>query len=62
MKQGFALRECFAEDAVWHVPGGSTMAGTYRGRTEIFGFLGNLPKQTGGTYSSRLIDRWEEGR
>jgi ketosteroid isomerase-like protein len=56
MKQGFALRECFAEDAVWHVPGGSTMAGTYRGRTEIFGFLGNLPKQTGGTYSSRLID------
>ena len=29
-KEGFALRECFAEDAVWHVPGGGVMAGTYR--------------------------------
>lgn len=32
------------------------MGGTYRGRSEIFGFLGNLPKLTGGTYGSRLID------
>ncbi|MBA2296858.1 MAG: nuclear transport factor 2 family protein [Actinobacteria bacterium] len=55
-KQGFSLRECFAEHAVWHVPGTSVMAGTYRGRSEIFRFLGNLPKLTGGTYGSRLID------
>ncbi|MEJ7568258.1 MAG: nuclear transport factor 2 family protein [Gaiellaceae bacterium] len=55
-KQGFSLRECFAEDAVWSVPGTSVMAGTYRGRSEIFRFLGNLPKLTGGTYGSRLID------
>ena len=32
------------------------MAGTYRGRTEIFRFLANLPKLTNGTYGSRLID------
>lgn len=32
------------------------MAGTYRGRTEIFRFLATLPKQTNGTYGSRLID------
>jgi hypothetical protein len=32
------------------------MAGTYRGREEIFRFLGRLPKETGGTYGSRLID------
>ena len=41
-KQGFSLRDCFAEDAVWQVPGANVMAGTYAGRTEIFRFLGNL--------------------
>lgn len=55
-KQGFGLRDVFAEDAVWVVPGTSTMAGTYRGREAIFGFLGRLPKETGGTYGSRLVD------
>ena len=55
-KQGFALRDCFAEDAIWHVPGDNVMAGTYRGRAEIFRFLARLPKLTAGTYGSRLID------
>jgi len=32
------------------------MAGTYAGRSEIFRFLGNLPKLTNGSYGSRLID------
>ena len=32
------------------------MAGTYRGRSEIFRFLARLPKLTNGTYGSRLID------
>jgi ketosteroid isomerase-like protein len=55
-KEGFALRECFHEDAVWHVPGDGVMAGTYRGRSEIFRFLARLPKLTGGTYRSRVLD------
>lgn len=55
-KQGFALRDLFAPDAVWTVPGGGAMAGVYRGREEIFRFLGRLPKETGGTYASRLVD------
>ena len=55
-KDGFRLRGLFAEDAVWQVPGESVMAGTYRGREAIFSFLGRLPKETGGTYTSRLID------
>ena len=55
-KDGFKLRGLFAQDAVWHVPGENVMAGTYRGREAIFGFLGRLPKETGGTYASRLID------
>ena len=55
-KQGFALRDVFAADAVWVVPGESMMAGTYRGREAIFRFLGRLPKETGGTYRSHLLD------
>jgi uncharacterized protein len=55
-KEGFALRGIFAEDAVWTVPGRGAMAGVYRGRDEIFRFLARLPKETDGTYSSRLID------
>ncbi len=55
-KQGFALRDLFAADAVWTVPGDGAMAGAYRGREEIFRFLARLPKETGGTYTSRLLD------
>ena len=55
-KEGFALRDCFAEDAVWQVPGSGVMSGTYRGRTEIFRFLARLPKLTNGTYRSTFID------
>jgi ketosteroid isomerase-like protein len=55
-KEGFALRGLFAEDAVWTVPGTSVMAGTFRGREEIFRFLARLPKETGGTYGSELRD------
>jgi uncharacterized protein len=55
-KQGFALRNLFAPDAVWIVPGDGTMAGFHRGREAIFRFLARLPKATGGTYSSQLVD------
>ena len=55
-KEGLALRGLFAEDAVWTVPGRGVMAGTYRGREAIFRFLAKLPKETGGTYRSELID------
>jgi ketosteroid isomerase-like protein len=55
-KQGFALRDLFAHDAVWTVPGAGAMAGVYRGREEIFRFLARLPKETDGTYTSRLVD------
>jgi uncharacterized protein len=55
-KEGFALRGLFAQDAVWTVPGRSVMAGAYRGREEIFRFLGRLPKETEGTYGSELRD------
>ena len=55
-KQGFALRDLFASDAVWIVPGDGVMAGVHRGREAIFRFLARLAKETGGTYSSQLVD------
>ena len=55
-KDGFSLRDVFAHDCVWTVPGSGVMAGVYRGREEIFRFLARLPKLTNGTYGSRLID------
>lgn len=54
--EGLALRGLFADDAVWTVPGRGVMAGTYRGREEIFRFLARLPKETDGTYGSELVD------
>lgn len=55
-KEALALHGLFAEDATWVVPGRGVMAGTYRGRDEIFRFLGRLPKETDGTYASELVD------
>jgi len=55
-KEGLALRGLFAEDATWTVPGRGVMAGLYDGREAIFRFLVKLPRETGGTYSSELID------
>ena len=55
-KDGFALRSFFAEDAVWRIGGRSTLAGDYRGPREIVRFLGTLPRLTGGTYASSVID------
>jgi ketosteroid isomerase-like protein len=55
-REGLALRDCFAAEAVWHVPGTGVMSGTYRGRSEIFRFLARLPKLTDGTYRSTFLD------
>jgi uncharacterized protein (TIGR02246 family) len=55
-REGFTLRGLFAEDAVWTVPGNGVMAGVHRGREAIFRFLARLPKETGGTYRSHLVD------
>jgi ketosteroid isomerase-like protein len=60
-KDAFGLRDLFAVDAVWTVPGGSIMSGRYEGREAIFRFLGRLPKETGGTYGSRLVDVLSSG-
>ena len=52
-----AVGECFREDAVWHLPGKSAIAGTHRGwtaiRDELMARQGPL---SGGTFRARLLD------
>jgi len=40
----------FADDAVWHVPGVSAIAGDYRGRDEIGALMRRTAELSGGTY------------
>ncbi|MGE0553625.1 MAG: nuclear transport factor 2 family protein [Gemmatimonadales bacterium] len=44
------LREVFAPDVVWRVPGRSALARAYTGQAEVFGFFGQLMELTGGTF------------
>jgi ketosteroid isomerase-like protein len=46
----------FAADAVWELPGTSQVAGTYKGREEILGFLAKAYELSGGTLTLELID------
>lgn len=48
---------CFAPDALWHLPGTSSIAGDYRGWVQIRdGFLGQLGPLSGGTFRAELLD------
>jgi len=49
------LSEIIPEDAVWHVPGRSQLAGDYRGRDAIFGYFMKLSELTGGTFKAELV-------
>ncbi|HKN43067.1 MAG TPA: nuclear transport factor 2 family protein [Propionibacteriaceae bacterium] len=50
-----ALAEVIPEDAVWHIPGNSTLAGDYKGRDAVFGYFGKLTEVTGGTFKAELV-------
>jgi len=52
-----AAATCFAEDAVWVLPGTSAIAGTHRGWAAIRdGFLAKLGPLSGGTFRAQLLD------
>ncbi len=46
----------FADDAVWDLPGRGVLAGTYRGREEIVGFLARSFEMSGGTLAVEVMD------
>jgi ketosteroid isomerase-like protein len=51
-----ALSELFADDAVWHEPGMSRIAGDYVGRDRVFEFFGKLSELSGGTFKAEVVD------
>jgi ketosteroid isomerase-like protein len=59
-----ALTELFHEQASWHVPGHSPMAGDFVGRDAVFAYFGRLAQETGGTLRAVLehLCADEEGR
>jgi hypothetical protein len=49
------LAELFDENASWHTPGRSMLAGDHNGREAIFGYFGRLGQETGGTIKAKLL-------
>ncbi len=56
-----ALTELFADDAMWHTPGRSVMAGDHKGRDATFEYFGRLGQSTDGTFQANLKSLVAEG-
>jgi ketosteroid isomerase-like protein len=58
------LTELIAEDASWHTPGRSPIAGDHRGRDAVFAQFGRYGGETGGTFKAALQQVFvaEDGR
>jgi ketosteroid isomerase-like protein len=50
------LNELFADDIVWHAPGRNELAGTFRGKDEVFANLQKNMELTGGTFKLDIHD------
>jgi uncharacterized protein len=50
------LRQVFAEEIVFRIPGSSPMAGEYRGRDAVFGYLGKVMERCAGTFRLDVHD------
>ena len=51
-----AVGKLFTDDVVWHFPGKSQLAGEYRGKEEVLGFLGKSFELSGGTLKLEIHD------
>jgi ketosteroid isomerase-like protein len=49
-----SLAEIFDENAVWHLPGRSSMANDYQGREAAFAYFRQLGQETEGTFQAGL--------
>jgi len=50
------IRALFADDIVWHVGGRSQLAGTLKGKDEVFGWFAKLLTLSDGTYKINVHD------
>lgn len=48
------LTELFDENATWHTPGRSPLAGDHEGRAAVFAQFGRYLQETGGTFKADL--------
>ena len=44
-----AIRDCLADDAIWHVGGTHRLSGDYRGAASILEYFERVGEETGGT-------------
>jgi ketosteroid isomerase-like protein len=56
-----ALKELFHEDAVWHGTPTGVLRGTYRGRAAIVDFLGQVQRETAGSFRLKPVAMASEG-
>jgi ketosteroid isomerase-like protein len=49
------LTELFDENASWHTPGRSILAGDHKGRDVVFAYFGRLGQETGGTFKAKML-------
>ena len=50
------VSDFFADDVVWHIGGRGPLAGDYRGKDEVLGFLAKTLEMTGGTFTLEIHD------
>jgi ketosteroid isomerase-like protein len=48
------LDQLFADDVVWHSQGRNQLAGTFRGKQEVFGTFQKVAELTGGSFNLEL--------
>lgn len=50
------MRDCLADDAVWHVGGTHRLSGDYRGASAILEYFGRVGEETGGTMALERLE------
>jgi ketosteroid isomerase-like protein len=50
------IRALFADDVIWHVGGRSQLAGTFKGKDEVFGWFAKLLTLSEGTFKIDVHD------
>lgn len=50
------IQKLFHPDVVWHVDGRGPISGSYKGRDEVLGFMGELISRSDGTFKVEIHD------
>jgi len=52
-----AAGNSFADDLVWHQPGGNSLSGAHRGKGAVFGLMGAFMERSAGTFRIDTVDQ-----